>query len=161
MPNRDFGPVNNLARQLKLLVAPVLALALLSACAQSSAFEPLADGPCTANQEAAITKHLSAQIDALAARNWELAYSYASANFRFTIPLAQFTEIIQGDYGMLIQNKGYSFGPCEISGDNIMRQVSVASDQGDFILDYKLSFYNSKIGVESALIKQLTEGLSL
>ena len=161
MPNRDFGPVNNLARQLKLLVAPVLALALLSACAQSSAFEPLADGPCTANQEAAITKHLSAQIDALAARNWELAYSYASANFRFTIPLAQFTEIIQEEYGMLIENKGYSFGPCEISGDNIMRLVNVASDQGDFSLDYKLSFYDSKIGVESALIKQLTEGLSL
>ena len=161
MPNRDFGTVNNLARPLKLLVAPVLALALLTACAQSSAFEPLADGPCTANQEAAITKHLSAQIDALAARNWELAYSYASANFRFTIPLAQFTEIIQEEYGMLIENKGYSFGPCEISADDILRQVSVASDQGDFILDYKLSFYNSKIGVESALIKQLTEGLSL
>ena len=62
---------------------------------------------------------------------------------------------------MLIENKGYSFGPCEISADDILRQVSVASDQGDFILDYKLSFYNSKIGVESALIKQLTEGLSL
>ena len=161
MPNRDFGPVNNLARQLKLLVAPVLALALITACAKSTAFEPLADGPCTVNQEAAITKHLSAQIDALAARNWELAYSYASANFRFTIPLAQFTEIIQAEYGMLIENKGYSFGPCEISADDILRQVSVASDQGDFILDYKLSFYNSKIGVESALIKQLTDGLSL
>lgn len=161
MPNRDFGTVNNLARPLKLLVAPVLALALLTACAQSSAFEPLADGPCTANQEAAITKHLSAQIDALAARNWELAYSYASANFRFSIPLAQFTEIIQEEYGMLIENKGYSFGPCEISADNIMRQVSVASDQGDFSLNYKLSFYDSKIGVESALIKQLTDGLSL
>ena len=161
MPNRDFGTVNNLARPLKLLVAPVLALALLTACAQSSAFEPLADGPCTANQEAAITKHLSAQIDALAARNWELAYSYASANFRFTIPLAQFTELIQADYGMLIETKGYSFGPCEISGDNIMRQVNVASDQGEFSLAYKLSFYDSKIGVESALIKQLTDGLSL
>jgi len=153
--------VNNLARQLKLLVAPVLALTLLTSCAKSSAFEPLADGPCTANQEAAIAKHLSEQIDALAARNWELAYSYASANFRFTIPLAQFTEIIQQEYGMLIENKGYSFGPCEISGDNIMRQVSVASDQGEFSHNYKLSFYDSKIGVESALIKQLTEGLSL
>ena len=153
--------MNNLARQLKLLVAPVLALTLLTSCAKSSAFEPLADGPCTANQEAAIAKHLSEQIDALAARNWELAYSYASANFRFTIPLAQFTEIIQQEYGMLIENKGYSFGPCEISGDNIMRQVSVASDQGEFSLNYKLSFYDSKIGVESALIKQLTEGLSL
>ena len=161
MPNRDFGPVNNLARQLKLLVAPVLALALITACAKSTAFEPLADGPCTANQEAAITKHLSAQIDALAARNWELAYSYASANFRFTIPLAQFTEIIQADYGMLIENNGYSFCPCEISGYNIMLQVNVASDQGEFSLAYKLSFYDSKIGVESALIKQLTDGLSL
>jgi len=161
VPNRDFGQVPHLARQMKLLIAPVLALALLTACAQSSAFEPLADGPCTVNQEAAITKHLSAQIDALAARNWELAYSYASANFRQVITLAEFTEIIQAEYGMLIENKGYSFGPCEISADNIMRQVSVASDQGDFSLDYKLSFYDSKIGVESALIAQLTEGLSL
>jgi hypothetical protein len=76
-------------------------------------------------------------------------------------PTSQFTEIIQEDYGMLIENKGYSFGPCEISGDDIMRQVSVASDQSEFSLEYKLSFYNSKIGVESALIAQLTEGLSL
>ena len=42
-----------------------------------------------------------------------------------------------------------------------MRQVNVASDQGEFSLAYKLSFYDSKIGVESALIKQLTDGLSL
>lgn len=146
---------------MKFAIAPVLALALLTACAQSSAFEPLADGPCTVNQEAAITKHLSAQIDAFAARDWELAYSYASANFRQVITLAEFTEIIQAQYGMLIENKGYSFGSCEISAANILRQVSVASDQGDFSLDYKLSFDNSKIGVESAVITQLSEGLSL
>jgi hypothetical protein len=85
--NRDFGQVPHLARQMKILIAPVLALTLLAACAQSTAFGSLADGPCTVNQEVAITKHLSAQIDALAARNWELAYSYASGNFRFSIPL--------------------------------------------------------------------------
>ena len=146
---------------MKFVIAPVLAMALLTACAQSSAFEPLADGPCTVNQEAAITKHLSEQIDAFAARDWELAYSYASANFRQVITLAEFTEIIQAQYGMLIENNGYSFGSCEISATNILRQVSVASDQGDFSLDYKLSFDNSKIGVESAVITLLSEGLSL
>lgn len=136
-------------------------MTLLSGCGQQGAFEPLVDGPCTANQDAAVTKHLSAQIDAFAARDWELAYSYASANFRKVITLAEFTEIIQAQYGMLIENKGYSFGSCEISAANILRQVSVASDQGDFSLDYKLSFVNSRLGVESAVITQLTEGLSL
>ena len=136
-------------------------MTLLSGCGQQGAFEPLVDGPCTANQDAAVTKHLSAQIDAFATRDWELAYSYASANFRKVITLAEFTEIIQAQYGMLIENKGYSFGSCEISAANILRQVSVASDQGDFSLDYKLSFVNSRLGVESAVITQLTEGLSL
>ena len=159
--NRGFGQGSYLTRQVKFLTAPVLALTLLTACAQSSAFEPLADGPCTVNQEEAITKHLSAQIDAFAARDWELAYSFASDNFREVIKLAEFTQIIQAQYGMLIENQGYSFGTCEISGDRILRQVSVASDQGDFSLDYKLSFDSSKIGVESAVITQLSEGLSL
>ncbi|GDX32302.1 hypothetical protein LBMAG15_12360 [Actinomycetes bacterium] len=146
---------------MRFLLALLFAMTLLSGCGQQGAFEPLVDGPCTANQDAAVTKHLSAQIDAFAARDWELAYSYASANFRKVITLAEFTEIIQAQYGMLIENKGYSFGSCEISAANILRQVSVASDQGDFSLDYKLSFVNSRLGVESAVITQLTEGLSL
>ena len=159
--NHGFGQGSYLARQVKFLTAPVLALTFLTACAQSSAFEPLADGPCTVNQEEAITKHLSAQIDAFAARDWELAYSYASGNFRQNVTLAEFTEIIQTQYDMLIKNMGYSFGSCEISADNILRQVSVASAQSDFSLDYKLSFDNSKIGVESAVITKISEGLSL
>lgn len=146
---------------MRFLLALLFAMTLLSGCGQQGAFEPLVDGPCTANQDAAVTKHLSAQIDAFAARDWELAYSYASAHFRKVITLAEFTEIIQAQYGMLIENKGYSFGSCEISAANILRQVSVASDQGDFSLDYKLSFVNSRLGVESAVITQLTEGLSL
>ena len=61
---------------------------LLSSCSQKAAFEELADGACSSEQAQLVDAHISAQIDAMAKDDWELAYSLASPNFRSNVGYA-------------------------------------------------------------------------
>jgi hypothetical protein len=124
---------------------------LLSGCSQKAAFENLADGPCTSAQAKLVNQHISGQIDALAKKDWELAFSYASPDFQKNVGIDQFTFIIGTQYLMLVENQGYRFNKCAIAGKAIMQEVEVTSGTEIFNLTYSLSVSGSSLGVESAV----------
>ena len=128
----------------------VIAL-LLSGCWKEAAFENLSDGPCTSAQAKLVNQHISGQIDALAKKDWELAFSYASPDFQKNVGIEQFTFIIGTQYGMLIENQGYRFNKCAIAGKAIMQEVEVTSGKQISNLTYSLSLNGSSLGVESAV----------
>lgn len=127
---------------------------MLTGCAQKAAFEELVDGRCTSAQSKLIDDHISSQIDALAKKDWELAYSFASADFKARVGVDEFTRIIAAQYSMLIDNQGYQFEKCEIAGDMIVQEVIVTADEQVFNLTYRLSIEGSTLGVESAQVSQ-------
>jgi len=128
----------------------VIAL-LLSGCGKEAAFENLADGTCTSAQAKLVNQHISGQIDALAKKDWELAFSFASPDFQKNVGIEQFTFIIGTQYGMLIENQGYRFNKCAIAGKAIMQEVEVTSGKQISNLTYSLSLNGSSLGVESAV----------
>ena len=124
---------------------------LATGCSQKAAFENLADGPCTSAQAKLIDQHISGQIDALAKKDWKLAFSYASPDFQKNVGIDQFTLIIGTQYLMLVENQGYRFNKCAIAGKAIMQEVEVTSGTEIFNLTYSLSVSGSTLGVESAV----------
>jgi hypothetical protein len=133
----------------RLIALPVIAL-ILAGCAQKPAFEELSDGQCTSAQSKLIEKHISGQIDALAEKDWEAAYSFASKDFQAAVPIDQFTFIIGSQYAMLVENQGYEFDNCAIASEVIKQEVSVTSGEQVFNLTYRLSVTDNSLGVESA-----------
>jgi hypothetical protein len=133
----------------RLIALSVFAL-ILAGCAQKPAFEELADGQCTSAQSKLIEKHISGQIDALAEKDWEAAYSFASKDFQAAVPIDQFTFIIGAQYAMLVENQGYEFDDCAIASEMIKQEVSVTSGEQFFSLTYRLSVTDETLGVESA-----------
>ncbi len=145
---------------MKPFIAISLAAALLTGCAQKPAFEELADGPCTGAQVELIDQHISAQIDALAKRNWKQAYSFASEDFQERVEVDQFIAIIETQYAMLINNQGYQFNQCDIAAGMIVQEVGVRSGEEVFNLTYRLSVNGSTIGVEAAVINGVADQLN-
>jgi len=133
----------------RLIALAVIAIAL-AGCAQKPAFEELADGRCTSAQSKLIEKHISGQIDALAKKDWETAYSFASKDFQAAVAIDQFTFIIGAQYAMLVENQGYEFDDCAIASEMIKQEVSVTSGEQVFNLTYRLSVTGNVLGVESA-----------
>ncbi len=133
----------------RLIALPVIAL-ILAGCAQKPAFEELADGQCTDAQSKLIEKHISGQIDALAKKDWEAAYSFASKDFQAAVAIDQFTFIIGAQYAMLVENQGYEFDDCAIASEIIKQEVSVTSGEQVFNLTYRISVTGNALGVESA-----------
>ena len=93
---------------MKRLIALCVMVLLLSGCSQKAAFEELADGACSSEQAQLVDAHISAQIDAMAKDDWELAYSLASPDFRSNVGIDQFIFIVSTQFGMLIDNQGYA-----------------------------------------------------
>ena len=135
---------------MRQLIALTLFALVLTGCAQKPAFEELADGSCTSAQSKLIEKHISGQIDALAERDWESAYSFASKDFQAAVAIHQFTFIIGAQYAMLVENQGYQFDNCVIASEIIKQEVSVTSGEQVFNLTYRLSVTGQTLGVESA-----------
>jgi len=136
---------------MRRLIAGCLVAVLTTGCSQKAAFENLADGPCTSAQAKLIDQHISGQIDALAKKDWKLAFSYASPDFQKNVGIDQFTLIIGTQYLMLVENQGYRFNKCAIAGKAIMQEVEVISGTEIFNLTYSLSISGSTLGVESAV----------
>ena len=145
---------------MKAFIAISLFAALLTGCAQQAAFEELADGTCSGAQVELIDQHISAQIDALAKRDWELAYSFASDGFQERVRVDQFIAIIESQYAMLINNQGYQFNQCDIAAGMIMQAVGVRSGEEVFNLTYRLSVNGSTLGVEAAVINGVADQLN-
>ena len=141
---------------MKWIVGLVVALASLTACAQTSTveesapFEVLADGNCNNAESRLVQEHISGQITALSKEDWESAYSYASPGFQKTVGLDQFTFIIGAQYQMLIENQGVKYGTCSISSKVFTQGVTVTSQNELFELTYSLSLEGNKLGIESA-----------
>jgi hypothetical protein len=68
------------------------------------------------------------------------------------VELDQFIFIIGTQYGMLIENQGYSFGGCTLAQGQITQEVGVTSERGLTNLTYTLSVKESVLGVESAVV---------
>ncbi len=133
----------------------------LTGCAQKPAFEELADGPCTSAQSKLIEEHISGQIDALAKKDWEGAYSFASADFQAAVGVEEFAFIIGAQYAMLVENQGYKFDICAIANSSIKQEVSVTSGDEVFNLTYRLSVVEAKLGVESAEVSKVDTPLTI
>jgi hypothetical protein len=137
------------------IIAGCIAALLLVGCSQNAPLDDLADGKCTGALADLVTKHISGQIDALAQKDWELAHSFASDKFQANASVDDFTFIIGTQYPMLIENKGYLFNECAVSGGTITQEVSVTSGEQVFSLSYTLSVNGSTLGVESAAIRKV------
>ncbi len=125
---------------------------MLSSCAQTAEVKNLADGSCSSAQAKLVDKHISGQIVALASKNWQLAFSFASESFQENIGLDQFTEIISAQYSMLIENQGYKFERCDFADDKVTQEVRVTSGGQDYLLTYRVSINGSKLGIEGAVV---------
>ena len=137
---------------MKPLIATIAMVLLLSGCSQKAAFEELSDGICTDPQGQLVEAHISAQIDAIAKKEWESAYSFASESFRSLVKLDQFISVIDTQYEMLIENQGYVFSECAIVNSEVTQQVEVKDENGQTNLTYTLSVKELILGVESVLI---------
>lgn len=135
---------------MKWIVGVLVALVSLTACAQTPAFEELADGSCNSVEKRLVQEHISGQITALSKEDWKSAYSYAAPGFRKAVSIDQFTFIIGTQYQMLINNQGVEFGLCDIANKDINQVVSVTSENEIFELSYSLSFDGQALGIESA-----------
>jgi hypothetical protein len=138
------------------VVVLLLTATLLSSCAQKSIAKAGLDGACNKQQQSAAKAQISSQIDAIADQNWPTAYSYAAKSFKDSIDLPSFTQIIKRQYQMLINNQRYSFGSCQISDGQVVQQVKVSDVKGEYLLDYKLSIEQAKLGVSSVFITFLS-----
>ena len=133
----------------RLIALSVMAL-MLSGCSQKAAFEELADGGCSSEQAQLVDAHISAQIDAIAKKEWKVAYSFASPGFRSGVEIDQFIFIIGTQYGMLVDNQGYEFNACTIADEKITQEVAISSNSEVFTLYYILSVTGGVLGVDSS-----------
>ena len=143
----------------KKLLATCMVLLLLSACSTSSPFKSLTAGACSSEQKQLVGDHISSQISAISKQDWPLAYSFAAKSFQDSIDIKSFEVIITDSYSYLIDNKGITFGECEIKDDRIVQEVTVISSDDKSELSYRLSAVNEKLGVEAANLVEQGEAL--
>jgi hypothetical protein len=134
---------------------------LLSACSNPSPFTKLSDGTCSRQQKEQVADHISGQIKALAAANFEGAYKYAAKSFQQNVDLEQFSLIISNQYQMLMTYQDYTFDDCLVEQETLVQDVDVVSKNGNFTLSYQLSFEENKLGVLGAIIKSTSSDLNL
>ena len=143
---------------MKWIFGLVVALASLTACAQtttleeSAPFEELADGSCNSAESRLVQEHISGQITALSKEDWENAYSFAAPGFQENVGLDQFIFVITSQYQMLISNEGVEYGACDIAKEEISQEVTVISGNESYKLIYSLSVMSKKLGIESASV---------
>lgn len=143
---------------MKWIVGLVVALASLTACAQTSTveesapFEELADGSCTSVQSGLVQDHITGQINAFSRQDWESAYSFAAPGFQESVGRDQFIFVITSQYQMLISNDSVAYGACNIADKEIRQKVSVTSESEVYELSYSLSVTSEKLGIESASV---------
>ncbi len=142
------------------LYLPLICALLLSSCANTSPLAQLTEGDCSKAQQLLIKDHISGQIDAIADQNWQKAYSFAAKSFQDSISLERFTQIIAKEYFLLISNQGYTFGRCEIKGDEITQEVLIKSKKSNFQMQYRLSVVDKKLGVIAAAVTKISEDVA-
>jgi len=140
---------------MRKIIALCAVVLLLAGCSQKAPLADLADGDCTGAVVELVNNHISGQIDALTAKDWELAHSFASENFQANVSVDDFIAVINAQYGMLIKNEGYEFSECTVAGNTIKQEVSVLSGEQEFSLVYVLAVDGSTLGVDSAVVSRV------
>ena len=138
-----------------------MSASILLGCGQSNPFSALASGPCSTAQVQEISDHITNQIGFLAQKDFKKAYSYAADSFQENISLNQFEEIINKEYGMLVQNSGFSFSACEILKNQVLQEVLVKSGDEVFLFYYVLVIEDSQLGVLSASFKPVAKDVTI
>ena len=135
-------------------------LLLLPSCASVPALSNLMDGSCSQSQQLLVKEHISGQIDAIADKNWQRAYTFAAKSFQERIDLDRFTGIIFQQYVLLITNKGYTFDSCEIENEQLVQKITVVGLNDDFRMTYRLSVEDQKLGVVAAAVTEISEDIA-
>ena len=138
----------------------VISALLLSSCGNPNPLALLPDGKCSQSQQLLVKDHISGQIDAIADKNWQRAYTFAAKSFQERIDLDRFTEIISQQYVLLITNKGYTFDSCEIVGEQLVQKITVSGAKDDFRMTYRLTFEEQRLGVVAAAVTQVSQDLA-
>ena len=73
--------------------------------------------PCEESLEARFRLTIESQTDAFGDGDFELAYSFASQEFRSNVSLQSFVGIIAGSYGPLIESSNLGFSNCRADLD--------------------------------------------
>ena len=138
----------------------VVSALLLSSCGNPNPLALLSDGKCSQSQQLLVKDHISGQIDAIADKNWQRAYTFAAKSFQERIDLDRFTGIISQQYVLLITNKGYTFDSCEIENERLVQKITVVGLNDDFRMTYRLSVEDQKLGVVAAAVTDVSEDIS-
>lgn len=104
-----------------------------------------------------MTDHIGAQIAAFKDPDFEKAYSYAATSFQENIDLEAFTQNIEAQYFMLLENESVDFGQCEIINGDVLQIVTVKTSQNNFTLNYVLSLEAGELGVVAAVVTSASE----
>jgi len=143
----------------KTVLINSLVMVFLTACSTSAPFKSLTAGACSSEQKQLVDDHISSQISAISKEDWPLAYSFAAKSFQDSIDITSFEVIIADSYSYLIDNKGITFGECEIKDGKIFQEVTVISSEDISELSYRLSVVDQKLGVEAANLIEQSESL--
>ena len=143
----------------KTVLINSLVMVFLTACSTSAPFKSLMAGVCSDEQKRLVTEHINSQVSAISKQDWPLAYSFAAKSFQDSIDITSFEVIIADSYSYLIDNKGITFGRCEIKDGKIFQEVTVISSEDISELSYRLSVVDQKLGVEAANLVEQSESL--
>jgi len=102
--------------------------------------------PCLTENSAAIEELVLGQSEALADRDFELAYGFASPDFRSSVSVELFERVITRQYDMLLYFDSATFGPCDSVSDSraIMNVLVTSKFHQPVVMIYDVVFIDGK-----------------
>ena len=137
-----------LMEKVKALVVAVITTLLISSCSSPVVVEKL--GSCSKERRVVVKNHITKQINALSAGDWQKAYSYAAASFQDSVSITLFKSLISKQYLYLISNDGISFGKCPTTEQGINQIVLINYQGKRRTLSYDLTLVDQRLGVVAA-----------
>ena len=86
---------------------------------------------CPFDVTADIEDSIRGQTDAFGAGDFELAYSFASPNFRKNVDLASFVRVIESSYGPLLGSTELKFSDCISNEEQTIGLIDVRFVEGE------------------------------
>jgi len=102
--------------------------------------KPTAPGPCDAASERAMAATIGAQIEALAAGDFEQAYQWAAPAFQVSVPVEVFETVIRQGYPSLLAARSHTLSDCVLFPQDLGNTVVTVrtTSQEVFTLYYQL-----------------------
>lgn len=134
--------------RLRVLALVVISALLISSCSSLEVKEEM--GSCSKKRSVIVKNHITKQINALSAGDWQKAYSYAAASFQDSVSINLFKSLISKQYLYLISNDGISFGKCATTVQGINQIVLINYQGKRRTLSYDLTLVDQRLGVVAA-----------